>query len=237
MIFYRRKMKPIVAPDEVQYENLIVTKLRLVELEPQGCELTRRLIRVNSSLAFERSIFRTTNEYLNSLIDDDVTDNCCMKRIYRKITVAGIALHIKLTRYHVAVSIGGIGDNTDINFRYEHITEGLLSHIARNKHLISADPYQACGYHYKGVCMIFDYCEGVNVVYAITIHEIGVIDVAKYGDSLDEVITKCESLLAAIYDNYIEPIGIMNVPRSDIEVIVSMFNRENITMLKSAKSQ
>ena len=180
------------------------------------------------------STFTTTNEYLNSLISNKyLNPDTHMLNIHRSIMVDGRPLNITLNERNVFITVDGY---SEIPFKYRHIDEGLLSHIAKRIPLPDHEYLQFTQtYHYDGIEIVFRCYRKLHIIYDITIDNTIIIRTVKYGDSIDEVINKYIQLVLAIYNNYIKPIG--NITPDNEKVIRWMFNHETLIMPKSARSR
>lgn len=224
----------VVAEEVAKHGNLTIKALRMVKLELPKCESMNELIEINVSSKLKYGIFETTNEYLNRLIEDKVIKYRKSKTtIRRTIVVEGITLHILLDTKYVDIIVNYV----NYSFKYRHITEGLLKHIVEHGDWVQIAQHYSYDFHYKGVKITFECHEALKIVCLVIINDGFSAGISKYGNPIGETIAKCRSLMIAIFDNYLEPIGLANITRNHMKIVERMFDSETIVIPKSARSQ
>lgn len=213
------------------YGNIEIRRL-VTQVEASDPSVAE-IIKFGTNTLKGNHVFYTPSEYLNSMIKNRVVNDIELDElsIHRRFSVMGYAVHVELCKYRVNVSV--YSDSRWIKYKY--MTEGLLLHMMsitkRAPNPRKSHVRQCCYKHFR-YSLVFD--EHLILLTCIAIDGTIKLELIKYGNSIDELITKCASLLAAIYDNYIEPIGLANLTRDNMRIVEMMLDNESLVMPKSA---
>ena len=215
---------------ETQNGELTIIDLFISDIKlPDNPEIAQ-LVASNNNSVLPKKLFKTSNEYLNNLIQcKELTDN--YTRIERSVYIGKTRLNIELAPHYVRVSMVWPG----ITVKYKCITKSFLRHIATRGAPVLWNTNECCSEH-RGIKIRFRYHTCVYVIRHVTIGSF-TIETVKFGDTIDNMVAKYTSIIAAIYDNYIEPIGLSNMEDHHMDMVEQMFDAESLSTLKSARSQ